>query len=164
MIGGPGAAVFYSGSEAVFDELRPLLDLWGESSYFGADPGRASLYDMALLSGMYIMFVGFLHGAAMVTSEGDSATDFASLATPFLGAMTGAFAEYAAVIDARDYDGEGQQSLEFSDLTDLMSASAAQGVNTEVLRPVHDLIQRQIAAGHGKEGFARIFEELKAGS
>jgi hypothetical protein len=26
---------------------------------------------------------------------------------------------------------------------------------------VHEMIQRQIAAGHGKQGFARIFEELK---
>jgi hypothetical protein len=70
-------------------------------------------------------------------------------------------ARYAATIDATDYTGEGQQSLEFSDLTRIVTASVDQGVSAEVLAPVHEMIQRQIAAGHGKQGFARIFEELR---
>lgn len=162
MIGGPGSAILYSGSQTAFDAHRALLDLWGESTYFGSDAGMASLYDLAMLAGMYAMFAGFLHGAAMVGSEGVSATEFAARATPFLAAMTGAFAGFAATIDAKDYAGEGQQSLEFSDLTKLVSASTEQGVSAEVLQPVHQMIRRQIAAGHGKEGFARIFEELRS--
>jgi hypothetical protein len=75
--------------------------------------------------------------------------------------MTGALTRYAATIDATDYTGEGQQSLEFSDLTRIVTASVEQGVSAEVLAPVHEMIQRQIAAGHGKQGFARIFEELR---
>jgi hypothetical protein len=35
-------------------------------------------------------------------------------------------------------------------------------MSAEVLQPVHAMIQRQIAAGHGREGFARIFEELRS--
>ncbi|WP_437936052.1 NAD(P)-dependent oxidoreductase [Sorangium sp. So ce341] len=162
MIGGPGSAILYSGSQTAFDAHRALLDLWGKSTYFGSDAGMASLYDLAMLAGMYAMFAGFLHGAAMVGSEGVSATEFAARATPFLAAMTGAFAGFAATIDAKDYAGEGQQSLEFSDLTKLVAASTEQGVSAEVLQPVHEMIRRQIAAGHGKEGFARIFEELRS--
>ena len=162
MIGGPGSAIFYSGSAAVFEEHRALLDRWGEGSYFGPDAGLASLYDMAILTGMYVMFAGFMHGAAMVAPEGVSATDFAARATPFLAAMTGAFARFASIIDAADYAGEGQQSLEFSDLSKFVTATIEQGVSAEVLQPVHDMIRRQIAAGHGKEGFARIFEELRS--
>jgi hypothetical protein len=96
MIGGPGSAILYSGSQTVFDAHRALLDLWGESTYFGSDAGVASL-----------------------------------------------------------------QSLEFSDLSHLIAASTEQGVSAEVLLPVHQMIRRQIAAGHGKEGFARIFEEIR---
>jgi 3-hydroxyisobutyrate dehydrogenase-like beta-hydroxyacid dehydrogenase len=162
MIGGQGSAIFYSGSRSAFDAHRALLDLWGESTYFGSDAGIASLYDLAILAGMYAMFAGFMHGAAMVGSEGVSATEFAARATPFLAAMTGGFAGFAATIDAKAYAGEGQQSLEFSDLTKLVSASTEQGVSAEVLQPVHQMIRRQIAAGHGKEGFARIFEELRS--
>jgi 3-hydroxyisobutyrate dehydrogenase-like beta-hydroxyacid dehydrogenase len=76
-------------------------------------------------------------------------------------AMTGGFTSLSATIDARDYAGEGQQSLGFSDLTKLVTATVEQGVSAEVLQPVHAMIQRQIAAGHGDEGFARIFEELR---
>jgi 3-hydroxyisobutyrate dehydrogenase-like beta-hydroxyacid dehydrogenase len=160
MIGGPGSAIFYSGSAAVFEEHRALLDRWGEGTYFGSDAGRASLHDMAMLAGMYAMIAGFMHGAAMVATEGVPATEFAARATPFLAAMTGAFARFASIMDASDYAGEGQQSLEFSDLTRLVTATVEQGVSAEVLQPVHDMVQRQIASGHGKEGFARIFEEF----
>ncbi|MEQ7006105.1 NAD(P)-binding domain-containing protein [Actinopolymorpha sp. B17G11] len=162
MIGGPGSAILYSGSTAAFDEHRTLLELWGEATYFGTDAGMASLYDLAMLSSMYVMFAGFMHGAAMVGSEGVSAKEFADRATPFLTAMTGSFAETAAIIDAKDYTGEGQQSLEFSDLGDIMRASIDQGVSLEVLKPVHDLIRRQIDTGFGEQGFARIFEELRS--
>jgi 3-hydroxyisobutyrate dehydrogenase-like beta-hydroxyacid dehydrogenase len=161
MIGLPGSSILYSGSEAAFDRLRPLLDVWGESAYFGADPGLASLYDLALLAGMYVMFAGFLHGAAMVADAGVSAGAFAERAAPWLSAMTGAFAGFAAVVDGGDYAVPGQQSLEFSDLRHLVDASAARGVSTEVVGVVRDLIRRQVDAGHGREGFARIYESLK---
>lgn len=163
MIGRPGAAIFYSGPEAAFEENRELLDLWGRSDYFGADPGMASLRDMAMLVGMYTMFAGFLHGAAMVGAEGVSATEFARQQVPFLTAMTGQLAGLAAAVDAEDYAGAGQQSLEFTEaaLDSLVTASLDQGVNVEVLRPVHDVVRRQIAAGYGRQGTARIFEVLR---
>ncbi|PZG14255.1 NAD(P)-dependent oxidoreductase [Micromonospora craterilacus] len=163
MIGGPGSALLYSGSATAFEQHRSLLDGWGESSYFGTDAGLASLYDLAILAGMYTMFAGFTHGAAMVGSEGVSATEFATRAAPFLAAMTGSFADTAAIIDARNYAGDGQQSLEFTQgaLDTIVQASIDQGMNAEVLRPVHDLVRRQIAAGHGAQGFDRIFEELR---
>ncbi|MGI5531096.1 NAD(P)-dependent oxidoreductase [Streptomyces syringium] len=161
MIGQPGASVLYSGSADVFDQHKPLLDLWGASTYFGEDAGLASLYDLALLAGMYVMFAGFMHGAAMVAPAGVTAGEFAAKAAPWLTAMTGAFEGFAAVIDGGDYTVEGQQSLHFSDLGDLLAASSDQGIGTEVVAMVQRLIQRQIDAGHGEEGFARIFESIK---
>jgi 3-hydroxyisobutyrate dehydrogenase-like beta-hydroxyacid dehydrogenase len=162
MIGHAGSALLYSGDATVFDGHRDVLDLWGESTYFGPDAGMASLWDLAMLAGMYVMFAGFMHGAAMVGSEGIAAREFAARATPFLAAMTGAFAGIADVLDTGDYAGEGHQSLEFSDLRDLLQASRDQGVGTEVIAPVQALIERQIAAGHGKEAFERIYEEIRS--
>ncbi|MET9594568.1 NAD(P)-binding domain-containing protein [Streptomyces sp. NPDC006516] len=161
MIGRAGASVLYSGSADVFEQYRPLLDLWGDSSYFGEDAGLASLYDLALLAGMYVMFAGFMHGAAMVAPAGVTAGEFAARAAPWLTAMTGAFEEFAAVIDGGDYTVEGQQSLHFSDLGHLLAASSGQGISTEVVSMVQRLVQRQIDAGHGEEGFARIIESIK---
>jgi 3-hydroxyisobutyrate dehydrogenase-like beta-hydroxyacid dehydrogenase len=162
MIGRPGSAVLYSGSDAVFAGHEALLGVWGDSSYLGADPGMASLYDLAMLSGMYLMIAGFIHGAAMVGSVGVPATDFASRAGPFLAAMTDSVAEFAKVIDGGDYAAAGQQSLDFSDLADLLQASVDQGVSIEVIEPVQRLIRRQIAAGHGSEALARIYEEIRS--
>jgi 3-hydroxyisobutyrate dehydrogenase-like beta-hydroxyacid dehydrogenase len=161
MIGQPGSTILYSGSADVFHQYKPLLDLWGTSTYFGEDAGLASLYDLALLAGMYVMFAGFMHGAAMVAPAGVTAGEFAAMAAPWLIAMTGGFQGFAAVIDGGDYTVEGQQSLEFSDLSDLLAASSDQGISTEVVAMVQRLIRCQIDAGHGEEGFARIIESIK---
>ncbi|WP_369211502.1 NAD(P)-dependent oxidoreductase [Streptomyces flavofungini] len=161
MIGRPGSSVLYSGSAEVFDRHKPLLDLWGDSAYFGEDAGLASLFDLALLAGMYVMFAGFLHGAAMVAPEGVTASAFAERAAPWLAAMTGGFQGFAAVVDGGDYTVEGQQSLGFSSLDDLIAATSGQGISTEVVDMVQRLIRRQIDAGHGEEGFARIIESIR---
>ncbi|WP_051030321.1 NAD(P)-dependent oxidoreductase [Nocardia takedensis] len=162
MIGTADAQVFYSGSRTVFDRHREVFDTWATSIFDGTDAGRASLIDLALLSGMYQMFAGFLHGAAMVGSEGMTATDFAARATPFISAMTGGFAGYAQVVDGGDYTVPGQQSLDFSDLSPIVRASDEQGVNPATVDAVQTLITRQVAAGHGSEGFARIYESFRA--
>jgi 3-hydroxyisobutyrate dehydrogenase-like beta-hydroxyacid dehydrogenase len=161
MIGRPGSSILYSGSADAFHQYEPLLNLWGTSTYFGTDPGVASLYDLALLAGMYVMFAGFLHGAAMVAPSGVTAGEYAAMAAPWLTAMTGAFPRFAAVIDGGDYTVEGQQSLEFSDLGDILATSSEQGIRTDMVAAVQRLIQHQIDAGHGREGFARIMESIK---
>jgi len=161
MIGQPGASLLYSGSADAFHQYRPLLELWGTSTYHGEDPGLASLYDLALLAGMYVMFAGFMHGAAMVAPAGMTASSFAAMAAPWLAAMADGVHGFAEVIDGGDYTVAGQQSLEFSDLSDILDASADQGVSTEVVDMVQRLLRRQIDAGHGQEGFARIIESIK---
>ena len=162
MIGQPGSGLLYSGSAAAFDRHKPLLELWGSITYFGADPGLAPLYDLALLAGMYVMFAGFMHGAAMVAPAGVTAGEFAAMAAPWLTAMTEGFQGFATVIDGGDYTVDGQQSLEFSDLGDILTASSDQGISTDVVAMVQRLIRRQIDAGHGKDGFARIMESIRA--
>ncbi|MEV0900788.1 NAD(P)-binding domain-containing protein [Actinoplanes sp. NPDC049802] len=163
MIGQAGASILYSGSGAAFERCRPLLDRWGASTYLGADPGMASLYDLALLAGMYVMFAGFLHGVAMVAPAGVTATEFAAMSAPWLAAMTSGLPEFAEVVDGGDYTVAGQQSLLFSDLSRIVAASADQNISTEVIDMVQRLIRRQIDGGHGSEGFARIIESIRTG-
>jgi len=164
MIGGPGAAVLYSGDAAAFAAHRPLLDRWGTATFLGADAGAAALYDMAMLTGMYTMFAGFLHGAAMVVADGGPARGFAEMQAPFLAAMTGSLAALASTVDTRDYTGPGQQSLRFTAtaLEALLRAGTEQGVDPRVLQPVHDLVREQIDAGFGPHGTARMYESLRS--
>jgi len=160
MIGTEGAAILYSGDDGVFGEVTGLLDVWAASTFESTDPGRASLLDLAMLSGMYTMFAGFLHGAAMVGVDGVDATSFARRAAPFLAAMTEAFALDAAVIDDGDYS-DPVQSLDWSDLGHLVRASEEQGVDPAPIAMVEGLRRRQVDAGHGAEDFARIYESLR---
>jgi hypothetical protein len=83
------------------------------------------------------------------------------MAAPWLSTITGSLDGLAAVVDGGDYAAPGQQSLEFSDLTDILTASADQGIGTEVVGVVQTLIRRQVEAGHGHEGFARIYESIR---
>ncbi|MCT7661624.1 NAD(P)-dependent oxidoreductase [Mycobacterium deserti] len=161
MIGTPQSRILYSGSRRIFDEYSKLLELWGATEYFGEDAGMASLYDLALLSAMYVMFAGFFHGAAMVGAAGVPAKDFALRAADWLTTVAPSIIEYAEVIDGGDYSVPGQQSLEFSDISDIVEASRAQGISTEVVDVVQRLIHRQIDAGHGTDGVARVIESIK---
>jgi len=161
MIGTAQSSVLYSGSQRVFDGYRDVLELWGNAEYFGDDAGMASLYDLALLSAMYVMFAGFFHGAAMVGASGVPAKEFAHRAADWLRTVVSAITEYAEVIDGGDYSVPGQQSLEFSDISDIVDASRAQGISTEVVDVVQRLIHRQIDNGHGGDGVARVIESIK---
>ena len=161
MIGTPQSSLLYSGSQRLYDDYRDLLELWGNAEYFGDDAGMASLYDLALLSGMYVMFAGFFHGAAMVGAAGVPAKEFAARASAWLQTVVFAINEYAEIIDGGDYSLPGQQSLEFSDISDIVEASRSLGISTEVVDVVQRLIHRQIDAGHGRDGFARVIESIK---
>ncbi|MFE5293075.1 NAD(P)-dependent oxidoreductase [Isoptericola sp. NPDC056618] len=160
MIGAPGATILYSGDEGVFDETRAVLDRWAGSTFEDADPGRASLLDLAMLSGMYVMFTAFLHGAAMVGADGVDAGSYARRPAPFLAAMTEYFVLDAEAVDRGDYS-DPVQSLDWSDLGHLVRASEEQGVDPAPIAMVEALRRRQVDAGHGADGFARIYESLR---
>ena len=55
--------------------------------------------------------------------------------------LTFAFREHASVIDSGDYGAPGQQSLEFSDLIDIVEASRDQHINTELIDVVQSFIR-----------------------
>jgi 3-hydroxyisobutyrate dehydrogenase-like beta-hydroxyacid dehydrogenase len=89
MIGTPQSSILYSGSLRLYDDYRGLLELWGRAEYFSDDAGMASLYDLALLSGMYAMFAGFFHGAAMVGAHRRAPRRTQRPARPAAGRRTG---------------------------------------------------------------------------
>lgn len=162
MIGTETSVFLYSGDEAAFQRYRPALDLLGASRWFGADAGLASLYDLALLAGMYTMFGGFLHGAAMVATAGVSAAEFAESAGNWLRAVSGSLPYAAAFIDSGDYTTD-VQSVDFNKaaLDVIVRASVDQGIAPDLVAPIQELLARQQAEGHGKEAFDRIIESIR---
>ncbi len=162
MIGTETSLFLYSGDEAAFQRYRPALDLLGTGRWFGSDAGLASLYDLALLSGMYTMFAGFLHGAAMVGTAGVSAAEFAEASGDWLRAMTASLPYAAAFVDSGDYTTDVQDVVfNKSALDVIVQASVDQGVAPDIVAPIQRLLARQLAEGHGKESFDRIIESIR---
>jgi 3-hydroxyisobutyrate dehydrogenase-like beta-hydroxyacid dehydrogenase len=165
MIGKDGARFLYSGSQAAFDRYRPTLELLGSAEFFGEDAGLASLYDLALLSSMYAMFGGFLHGAALVGTAGISAADFAERAAAWVTAMTAGMPYNAGFIDSGDYRTADEQTVAFNKaaLDMIVQVSGEEGIGVEVVAPLQALLAGQDDEGHADASFARIFEGIRAG-
>jgi 3-hydroxyisobutyrate dehydrogenase-like beta-hydroxyacid dehydrogenase len=163
MIGGTDAFVFYSGSRSAFDTNRAVLDVFGESRYVGDDAGLAALQDIALLSGMYGMFMGSMHALALVESAGIPAASFAPLVKRYIESMLGFVDGAAQQIDQRDYtigvvSNIGMQSAAFVNLLD---TARDQGLSPELIAPLGPLMARRVEAGHGQEDLAGVIELLK---
>ncbi|WP_069166497.1 NAD(P)-dependent oxidoreductase [Nocardia altamirensis] len=161
MIGQIGASILYSGSQPLFEQHRETLELFADTVYFGTDAGVASTYDFALLSAMYAMFGGFMHGAAMVRSVGVTAADFAERAVAWITAMAQVLPAFGRIIDSGDYTNP-VQSIAFhkAALDAINRASRETGTATDLVAPLKNLLDRQVADGHGALGFDRTFEEL----
>ncbi|MGI5221767.1 NAD(P)-dependent oxidoreductase [Nocardia sp. CA-290969] len=161
MIGGPGASILYSGSATGYERHRADFEKLAAAEYFGDDPGTAALYDFALLAGMYAMFTGFFHGAAMVRSAGVSASSFAPRAAAYVTAMAELLPAYAEVIDSGDYTDEVQPASFHKPAFDaIVRASRDAGVALDIVGPIKNLIDRMIADGRAGMGLERIVEEL----
>lgn len=162
MIGTEISSILYSGSARVHEDYKSVLELWGEAAYFGEDAGMASLWDFSLLSSMYIMFSGFMHGAAMVGASGVTATDYAKRAVPLLSAFIPTIDHLAATVDSGDYTTDVQH-LDFTKAAAdaIHRTGVEQGVNPAMFEHIKNLIDRHVANGHGAEAFDRIFESFK---
>lgn len=115
-----------------------------------------------MLSGMYAMFAGFLHGVAMLQSASVPAEAYARRTAPFLAAMTELLGHSTEHLDSHDYT-QPVQSLEWTmTLLDTIGrASREQGVAPTPVEMVQRLIQHQLDAGHGVEDFDRIIESMR---
>lgn len=163
MIGTPAAFVLYSGSRSAFDTNKPVLDVFGDSIYVGADPGFAALHDIALLTGMYGMYAGVVHALALVDSAGLPATSFAPLLVRWLAAMTGLVDGAAEQVEKRDYgiDVVSNLAMQTAVFPNFFSTTEEQGLSTELLAPLYELMRRRVADGHGHEDLPGIVELLR---
>lgn len=166
MIGGEHALILYSGSRAAFDAHSGSLGALGSAKYLGADPGLASLHDLALLSGMYGLFAGFFHASALVDSEGIRAGSFLNLLRPWMTAMMGELSGYAEKIDngRHGVNVVSNLGMQTASLDNILTASREQGVATALLDPMLELFRLRVGAGFADEDISGIFELIRRGS
>jgi 3-hydroxyisobutyrate dehydrogenase-like beta-hydroxyacid dehydrogenase len=163
MIGRHEALILYSGSKDAFEDHKRQLEILGTAKYLGNDAGLASLYDLALLAGMWGMFAGAIHAVALVDTEKVTARQFMSLLMPWLNAMSPGLVRLAEQVDAGDYT-EGVVSnlaMQAVAYSNLVEASEAQGVSTKLIAPMHDLMNSAVATGYGAAGLSSLIELIR---
>ncbi|WP_394615307.1 NAD(P)-dependent oxidoreductase [Lentzea sp. JNUCC 0626] len=158
-IGTDASSIIYSGSAAVAE--RKSLALLGKVTYLGADAGRASGYDVAILAGMYGLLGGFLHAAALARANGIGVSDLTPLLASWLTDLQPALTTFAAEIDASSYDNaESSLAMNQSGLATLIRAARTQGVPFAGLDAVKALVDQQVDSGRGQESLARAVESF----
>jgi 3-hydroxyisobutyrate dehydrogenase-like beta-hydroxyacid dehydrogenase len=164
LIGTPHASVLYSGDAAVLDRHRETLAaLGGRLDLVGTDPGLASLLDLGMLDVFFAGMTSFLHAAAMVGSDGVPAATFLPYAEQVVDVLKGSLAGLAADVDAGSYPGhEDNLTMELAALELIVTASAARGIDESVPGTSRRLAAAAVHAGHGRDGYARIIEAMRA--
>lgn len=162
MIAGPQAYILYSGPQEAFDAHRETLAVLGGTKYVGTDPGFAALHDLALLTGMYGMFMGVVQAFALVRAENLSATEFAEPLVAWVSAMLSGAPELAKAIDS------GQHLTDVSSLAvnqaafpNFLATFREQGISGELFEPFQTILDRAIKEGYGADGLSRIADLLK---
>ncbi|TCP56443.1 3-hydroxyisobutyrate dehydrogenase-like beta-hydroxyacid dehydrogenase [Tamaricihabitans halophyticus] len=162
MIATAEAFFFYSGAQAVFDAHRDALDVLGESHYLGEEVGLAALYDLALLGGMYGMFMGIAHAYALVGAAGESAGSLAPFLARWLVGTDAMVVGTADRIDRQDYttDVVASLAMQSAGYVNHFVAAEEQGISAELLAPLDPLMKRLVAAGQGHADMAAVVELL----
>ncbi|WP_335936679.1 NAD(P)-dependent oxidoreductase [Streptomyces sp. PTD5-9] len=164
MIGVPeaGGYVFYSGSRELFERHRETLGVPAGTTYAGEDAGFASLYDMALLAGMYGMFAGAAHAFALIRKEDVDPAALAPLLSDWLVAMAPAVHQTADHLRSGDYtkDVVSNLAMQVAGVPTFLSTAEQQGVSPELLNPYFALMRRRLAEGSGDEGLTGVIDLL----
>ncbi|GIJ85107.1 hypothetical protein Asppvi_003962 [Aspergillus pseudoviridinutans] len=162
MIGSLHALILYSGSPDAFKAAEADLSVLAKCVFLGEDTGSASLHDLALLSGMYGLFSGFLHATALVRSS-TPAVKFVDLLVPWLGAMTEYTKGMAKQIDEGKYASEGSNlAMQLVAIDNIIDASAAEQVSADFIRPMKGFMEKAVAAGHGGDDISSLIDFVKS--
>ena len=160
-IGRPEAFLLYSGAQDTFTTYEPTLAALGSATHLGTDPGLASLYDLGLLGVMYGSITGFLHSLAVLKAESIGAEAFLPYATEVIGALPAAIADIADQVQTGEYGArEAHLEMQVVFLDHMIEVSETRGVDPAFPTYVKGLMERAIAAGHGRDDLGRMLGGL----
>jgi 3-hydroxyisobutyrate dehydrogenase-like beta-hydroxyacid dehydrogenase len=162
-IGTPEAVVFYSGPRSAFDRHEPRLQaLAAATTHLGEDHGLSSLYDVAVLSLMWNILNGFVHGAALLGATGVDATTFAPVARQVTETVAGWLPDNAQQIDDGAYPAvDATIETHRAAMDHLIHEAEVLGVDADLPRFVKSLADRAVAAGQGGSSYAAMVEQFR---
>jgi 3-hydroxyisobutyrate dehydrogenase-like beta-hydroxyacid dehydrogenase len=155
--------IFVSGNKAAWATSADTLRILGGGvSYLGEASGAASAWDIAALSSMFGMMIGFLNGARIIESEGLQVADLGNMIldiAPVLGQM---IKDTADDIQQQKYDSP-QSSLDICAGTfDLMvRLSAENKLDAGFARFAQQLFRKGQDAGYGQLRISALMKTLR---
>ncbi|TQM82932.1 3-hydroxyisobutyrate dehydrogenase-like beta-hydroxyacid dehydrogenase [Saccharothrix saharensis] len=165
-IGHPDSVVFYGGDEAAFNDHRGvLLLLGGRATFLGDDAGVPALFGMAMNGTMWGTLNGFLHAAALLSSQGVEVKRFVEAASASLTGLLGYLPSLAEEVD------RGEHAVPFGALKhhlpavdDLVRESRERGIDAGLPSYTSELVRAAVEAGHGDDSYSRLVERFRSAS
>jgi 3-hydroxyisobutyrate dehydrogenase-like beta-hydroxyacid dehydrogenase len=155
--------IFLSGNKAAWATSEVILRILGGGIiYLGEAVGAAAAWDIAALSSMFGMMIGFLNGARIFESEGLQVADLGNMIldiAPVLGKMV---KDTADDIQQQKYDNP-QSSLDICAGTfDLMvRLSAESQLDAGFARFAQQLFRKGQEAGYGQQRISALIKTLR---
>lgn len=162
-VGAPDTLLYYGGDRTVFAEYETTLKvLGGDTVHLGDEADLAALYEMAVGATLLPTLVGFFQGAAVLQSRGLPVSGMVRFAEKWLDMIKSLLPLYAGEIDRGDYtDAASSVSLFLAAESHDHELAAETNVDTTWLAPLHDLVRRAVAAGHGDHSVSALTEVLR---
>lgn len=158
VIGGPEAALLYSGPNGVYEAHQATLAALGENgTYLGEDPGRAAGFNVSVLDLFWTSMFGVVHAFRLAAAENITAADLGGYARVMAGLLPGLIDLVAEHITTDRFPGDASTLVSAAAiLDDVIDTIRTNGLDDSVLSAGRTAVQRAIDAGHGSAGFSRL--------
>lgn len=162
-IGAPECTIFYSGSEQVFERLKPvLMALGGNTLFVGKAIGHASALDMAGLAFVLSTMFGFLEGYIVCKEEGLPPEAFMESVKSMLPTIEGMLGGISTRIQGEEYTGN-EATIEAWSVgpRELMAWCKEHGMGHGIAGAQHHLFEQAMKAGRAQDDFAYFYEIMR---
>ena len=162
-VGSAHAVVFYAGEESAWERYHDTLQLpGGLVRYLGDSVGAAAALDCAALEYYYGASLAMLHGAALCDSENLPLTEYFFIIKK-LAPLLELTADSARDMISREiYHGEDATlDVHAAAIRHIQRTSHDNEVDTRIPDAFMTAYRKAVAAGHGEEEIAAVFEVLR---
>lgn len=159
---GGSANIVYAGPREAFDDnLEMLSALGGGPKYVGAEIGAAVTFDKAILAFVYGTVQSFIQGAAIAHAKGLPIDTYTDIVAARLPTYVWKFKLFGDMIAKRNYDRvQARTQVHAAAFAETVAACKEVGVDDTLPVALMHNFQRALAAGHGPQEIAALFEVL----
>ena len=162
-VGEPDTLLYYSGDRTVFDEYETTLRvLGGDTVHLGDETDLAALYEMAVGGTLLPALVGFFQGAAVVQARGLPASSLVRFTVKWFEMINSILPVLAEEIDNGRYEAPmSSVNLFLAGIAHDRQIAEEANIDISWHAPLHDLLERAVAAGHGEHSISALTEVLR---